>query len=199
MWTVPRPNLQQPPSCLVQWLHRANMWHDIITQDLWEGRRIGGYWFIMAVWIKTGYNRTEIIDEVQTVVDTTMNAVKRQRPVISSRPSIQCYWTDKPAVTRFSVFWDLESLNVLCYLIAHHWPYSLTMKHLFFITIYWCNQTSTNLVFGKLYFTGLQVDADWLATLQLFCCPGKPCVQLIQCVLELTQTQQCTLQLMLKM
>ncbi len=52
-------------------------------------------------------------------------------------------------------------------------------------------------MFGQLYFTGLQVDADWLAALQLFSSPGKPCVQLIQCVLELTQTQQRTLQLML--
>lgn len=52
-------------------------------------------------------------------------------------------------------------------------------------------------MFGQLYFTGLQVDADWPAALQLFSSPGQPCVQLIQCVLELTQTQQSTLQLML--
>lgn len=52
-------------------------------------------------------------------------------------------------------------------------------------------------MFGQLYFTSLQVNADWPAALQLFSGPGKPCVQLIQCVLELTQTQQSTLQLML--
>lgn len=52
-------------------------------------------------------------------------------------------------------------------------------------------------MFGQLYFTGLQVDADWPAALQLFSGPGKPSVQLVQCVLELTQTQQSTLQLML--
>lgn len=55
----------------------------------------------------------------------------------------------------------------------------------------------TNLVFGQLYFTGLQVNADRLAALQLVSGPGKPRVQLIQCVLELTQTQQSALQLML--
>lgn len=52
-------------------------------------------------------------------------------------------------------------------------------------------------MFGQLYFTGLQVNADWLAALQLFSGPGKPCVHLIQCVLELTQTKQSTLQLVL--
>lgn len=55
----------------------------------------------------------------------------------------------------------------------------------------------TNLVFGQLYFAGLQVNADWLTALQLFSSSGEPCVKLIQCVLELTQTQQSTLQLML--
>lgn len=55
----------------------------------------------------------------------------------------------------------------------------------------------TNLVLGQLYFTGLQVDADGLAALQLFSGPREPSVQLIQRVLKLTQTQQGTLQLML--
>ena len=50
---------------------------------------------------------------------------------------------------------------------------------------------------GQLDFTGLQVDADWPAALQLFSGAGQPCVQLVQCVLELTQTQQSTLQLVL--
>lgn len=57
---------------------------------------------------------------------------------------------------------------------------------------------TTYLVFCQLYFTSLKVDADWLAALQLFGGPGQPCVQFIQSVLELTQTQQSTLQLMLK-
>lgn len=54
-------------------------------------------------------------------------------------------------------------------------------------------KATTNLVFSQLYFTCLQVNADWLAALQLFSGPGKPSVQLIQCVLELTETQQSTL------
>lgn len=40
MWAVSRPNLQQPPACLVEGLHCANMGHNVITQDLWEGRSI---------------------------------------------------------------------------------------------------------------------------------------------------------------
>lgn len=63
--------------------------------------------------------------------------------------------------------------------------------------MYSCISATTNLVFGQLYFTGLQVNADRLTSLQLFSSPRKPCVQLIQCVLKLTQTQQSTLQLML--
>lgn len=62
---------------------------------------------------------------------------------------------------------------------------------------YCIHKDTPNLVFGQLYFTGLQVNADWLAALQLVGGPGEPCVELIQCVLELTQTQQCALQLML--
>lgn len=58
----------------------------------------------------------------------------------------------------------------------------------YLIIIHYFNWVITNLVFSQLYFTGLQVDADWLAALQLFSGPGEPCVQLIQCVLELTQT-----------
>lgn len=57
---------------------------------------------------------------------------------------------------------------------------------------------TTNLMFGQLYFTGLQVNTDRLVALQLFSSPSEPCVQLIQRVLELTQTQQSTLQLMLQ-
>lgn len=52
-------------------------------------------------------------------------------------------------------------------------------------------------MFSQLYFTGLKVDADWSVALQLLSSAGQPCVQLIQRVLELTQTQQRTLQLML--
>lgn len=55
----------------------------------------------------------------------------------------------------------------------------------------------TNLVLGQLYFTRLQVNADWPDAFQLFGGPRKPSVQLIQCVLKLTQTQQRALQLML--
>lgn len=44
-------------------------------------------------------------------------------------------------------------------------------------------------MFSQFNFTGLQVDADWLAALQLVGGPGEPCVKLVQCVLELTQTQ----------
>lgn len=33
------------------------------------------------------------------------------------------------------------------------------------LTIHHCILDTTNLVFGQLYFTGLQVDADWLAAL----------------------------------
>lgn len=53
------------------------------------------------------------------------------------------------------------------------------------------------LVFGQLYFTRLQVNANGPAAFQLFSGSGKPSVQLIQCVLKLTQSQQSTLQLML--
>lgn len=56
-------------------------------------------------------------------------------------------------------------------------------------TMYSCISSTTNLVFGQLYFTGLQVNADRLAALQLFSSPSKPRVQLIQCVLKLAQTQ----------
>ena len=52
-------------------------------------------------------------------------------------------------------------------------------------------------MFSQLYFTGLKVDADWSVALQLLSSAGQPRVQLIQRVLELTQTQQRTLQLML--
>lgn len=60
-----------------------------------------------------------------------------------------------------------------------------------------CIKNTTNLVFGQFYFTGLQVDADWLAALQLVGGPGEPCAELVQCILELTQIQKSALQLML--
>ena len=63
--------------------------------------------------------------------------------------------------------------------------------------MYWCIWATTNLVFGQLYFTRLQVDANRPAAFQLFSGSRKPSVQLIQCVLKLTQTQQSALQLML--
>lgn len=52
-------------------------------------------------------------------------------------------------------------------------------------------------MFGQLYFTRLQVNANRPAAFQLFSSPRKPSVQLIQSVLKLTQTQQSALQLML--
>lgn len=61
----------------------------------------------------------------------------------------------------------------------------------------WFIWDTTNLVFGQLYFTRLQVNANRAAAFQLFSGPRKPGVQLIQCVLKLTQTQQSALQLML--
>ena len=63
--------------------------------------------------------------------------------------------------------------------------------------IFMYSGSPTNLVFGQLYFTGLQIDADRPAALQLFSGPREPSVQLIQRILKLTQTQQGTLQLML--
>lgn len=63
--------------------------------------------------------------------------------------------------------------------------------------MYGCIWATTNLVFSQLYFTRLQVNANWPAVFQLFSGPRKPSVQLIQCVLKLTQTQQSALQLML--
>lgn len=59
----------------------------------------------------------------------------------------------------------------------------------YLLDILYCINVTTNLVFGQFDFTGLQVDADWLAALQLVGSPGEPRVELIQCVLELTQTQ----------
>jgi hypothetical protein len=53
-------------------------------------------------------------------------------------------------------------------------------------------------VFGQLYLACLQVDADWPTALEEVGCVGEPGVQLVQSVLELTQTQQSTLQLMLQ-
>lgn len=63
--------------------------------------------------------------------------------------------------------------------------------------MYWWIWATTNLVFGQLYFTCLQVNANRPAAFQLFSSPRKPSVQLIQCVLKLTQAQQSALQLML--
>lgn len=42
MRAVHGPDLQQPPACLVEGLHRANVGHDVISQDLGEGRRSRG-------------------------------------------------------------------------------------------------------------------------------------------------------------
>lgn len=64
-------------------------------------------------------------------------------------------------------------------------------------TLYCYMWVNTNLVLGQFYFTRLQVNADWPDAFQLFGSPRKPSVQLIQCVLKLTQTQQSALQLML--
>lgn len=46
---------------------------------------------------------------------------------------------------------------------------------------------------SQLYFAGLQVHAEWLVAMQLLGGSGKPCVQLVQRVLELAQTQQSAL------
>ena len=128
-----------------------------------------------------------------------------QKTVINSRWSAQCYLTDKPSGP-----WESLELQVPMF-SEKVWKSFITSEpssdytalqwsayfHKF-ITAHWCNYISPNLVFGQLYFTSLQINADWLAALQLFRCTREPRVQLVQSVLELTQTQQSTLQLMLK-
>lgn len=65
---------------------------------------------------------------------------------------------------------------------------NLILKRCFFI-----QKSITDLMLSQLYFAGLQVHADWLVAMQLLGSSGKPCVQLLQRVLKLAQTQQSTL------
>lgn len=53
-------------------------------------------------------------------------------------------------------------------------------------------------MFGQLDLASLQVYAEGSGALQLLSSAGQPGVELVQGVLELTQTQQGTLQLVLK-
>lgn len=60
-----------------------------------------------------------------------------------------------------------------------------------------CNIQCIYLVLGQLNFTRLKVNANRPGCLQQFSCVGDPGMQLIKIVLELTQSQQCALQLVL--